>query len=440
MNYNEALEFIHNTAKFGSKLGLRNITELLKRLGDPHTSFPAVHIAGTNGKGSVTAITAAILHQAGYRVGMFVSPYLENFTERIQVNFQEIPGEELAKLTKQVKEQIDRMVGDGFNHPTEFEVVTALGFLWFARQKVDIAVIEVGLGGRLDATNVIQPLVSVITSISYDHTGILGSTLSEIAFEKGGIIKPGVPVVSYPQAEEAEKVLVDLAEKHGCSYYPVSPKQVRERYFTFGEQQFDFSWKTETFQGLTISLAGKHQQLNAACALSCILILKEYGFNLSTEAIYSGLKNSRWPGRLEMAGNNPAILLDGAHNPSGATALADAVKQYFSDQQVYLILGVLRDKDVETVTRTLCSIADKVTVTRPNSPRSAPVEELAGIAEKYHSDVEICSSLNEAIDLGIDWVRKYEKSEEGKFGKRMLIISGSLYLVGEAKAILRNKK
>ncbi|MGI6526063.1 MAG: bifunctional folylpolyglutamate synthase/dihydrofolate synthase [Caldicoprobacterales bacterium] len=432
MNYDEALDYIYHTAKLGSKLGLQNITELLKRLGNPHTTFPTVHVAGTNGKGSVTAMTASMLHKAGYRVGMFVSPYLENFTERIQIGYQEIPREELAVLTREVKEQIERMVGDGFNHPTVFEVVTALGFLWFARQKVDIAVIEVGLGGRLDATNVILPLVSVITSISYDHTGILGSTLPEIAFEKGGIIKPGVPVVSYPQAEQAEKVLEELAKKHGCSYYPVSSNQVRERYSTFPEQCFDFSWRKETFKGLTISLAGKHQQLNAACALSCIMILKEMGFNISTEAIYSGLKHSRWPGRLEMARSNPSVLLDGAHNPSGAAALAEAVKLFFSDKEICLILGVLCDKDVENVTSILCSFADKVTVTMPDSPRSTPAEELARIAEKYHSDVLICPDFKKAIHHGIGW------AQEGD--NRMLVISGSLYLIGEAKAILKNEK
>ncbi|HHY83178.1 MAG TPA: bifunctional folylpolyglutamate synthase/dihydrofolate synthase, partial [Clostridiales bacterium] len=211
MNYQEAVQFIHSTLKFGSKLGLQNITELLRRLGDPHKEFRSVHIAGTNGKGSVAAMTTSILYQAGYKVGMFISPYLERFTERIQINFQEIPEDELACLTGLVKEQIDSMVRDGYNHPTEFEVVTAIGFLWFARQRIDVAVVEVGLGGRLDATNVVKPMVSVITSISYDHTNILGHTLSEIAFEKGGIIKPGVPVVSYPQLPEAEKVIVDLA-------------------------------------------------------------------------------------------------------------------------------------------------------------------------------------------------------------------------------------
>lgn len=439
MNYKEALQYIHNTSKYGSKLGLQNITELLRRLGNPQESFPAIHIAGTNGKGSVSAMIASMLNHAGYRVGMFVSPYLERFTERIQINFQEIPEEALTNLVKLVREQINGMVEDGFNHPTEFEIVTALGFLWFARQKVDIAVVEVGLGGRLDATNVIQPLVSVITSISYDHTHILGSTLSEIAYEKGGIIKRGVPVVSYPQSAEAEKVIADLAEKRGCLYYFVSREQVKEKYSCFGEQHFDFTWKTTKWDDLTITLSGRHQQLNAACALSCIMIMKESGYEISREAIYAGLRNSRWPGRLEMVMTNPAILLDGAHNPSGAAMLADTVRQYFPDKKIQLILGVLQEKDVEEVTKTLCSIAENVSVTKSDSPRSTPPEELAAIAEKYHPNVKVFSNLKDAIINNLHWEKQDMREEEGEKDGRMLIISGSLYLIGEAKTILKHE-
>lgn len=440
MNYDDAVKYIHNISKFGSKLGLQNITELLKRLGDPHTAFPSVHIAGTNGKGSVSAMIAGMLHQAGYRVGLFISPYLEHFTERIRVNLKEIPGDDLANLVQLIKEKIDGMVEDGFNHPTEFEVVTALGFLWFARQKVDIAVVEVGLGGRLDATNVIKPLVSVITSISYDHTRILGSSLSDIAYEKGGIIKPGVPVVSYPQPAEAEKVIAALADKRGCYYHPVTSEQIRVRNDCFSEQHFDFTWKSEIWEDLIIRLSGRHQQLNAACALSCIMILKESGFDIPKEAIYAGLKNTRWPGRLEMICSNPAILLDGAHNPSGAAVLADTIRQYFSEKQIHLILGVLRDKDVEAVTGILCSAAHRVTVTRPSNPRATPPEQLAAIAEKYHSDINICFNLEEAIEHAIEWIQEDTVDEKGNSGKRMVIISGSLYLVGEARTILRNKR
>lgn len=436
MNYDEALKFIHDTSKYGSKLGLQNITELLKRLGNPHKSFPSVHVAGTNGKGSVSAMTASILHQAGYKTGLFISPYLERFTERIQVDFKEIPKEALAELIGRIKYEIDGMVEDGFNHPTEFELVTALGFLWFARQEVDIAVIEVGLGGRLDATNVITPVVSIITSISFDHTRILGNSLSEIVYEKGGIIKPGVPLVSYPQPPEAEKVLKGLAEERGCPYYFVAAEQVIEKNASFNEQHFDFAWKDKRFTDLIIRLPGRHQQLNAACALSGIMILKESGFDIPDQAVYAGLEKARWPGRLEKVMDKPFILLDGAHNPAGAAALAETVKQYFYGKKVHLILGILQDKDAETVAKILCSIADSVSVTRSSSPRSILPDELAAVAGKYHADVRICDTLEKAISYGLEWARDDMKDEKHRNGK-MLVISGSLYLIGEARQIIR---
>ncbi len=442
MNFDEAVQYIHNTVKFGSKLGLTNITELLKRLGNPHRQFPSVHVAGTNGKGSVTSMTARVLHQAGYKVGMFISPYLERFTERIQVNFEEIPGEELVLLVEQVKEQVDGMVRDGHNHPTEFEIVTTLGFLWFAKQKVDIAVVEVGLGGRLDSTNVINPLVSVITSISFDHTRVLGSTLSEIAFEKGGIIKPGVPVVSYPQLEEAAEVIKRLALERGSCYYGVLQDQIKERDTALSVQHFDFTFQGNTWENLAIHLPGKHQQLNAACAITALQILKEKGFNISDEILYAGLDQARWPGRLEVMGESPTILLDGAHNPSGAQALVDAMRLYFPNKQIYLILGVLHDKDVSGVTGILCSMADRVIVTKPDSPRATSPEELTTIVGKHHSDVTISESVPEAIDMVMDWVQADNDKEEGSnndSSDKVIIISGSLYLVGEARTILRQR-
>lgn len=426
MNYEEALAYIHGTLKFGSKLGLQNITELLNRLGNPHKAFPSVHIAGTNGKGSVTAMTANILHKAGYKVGMFISPYLERFTERIQVDFEEIPQETLARLTGQVKEKVSEMVADGFNHPTEFEIVTALGFLYFAECRIDIAVVEVGLGGRLDATNVLHPLVSVITSISYDHMYILGNTLREIAYEKGGIIKPGVPVVSYPQEEEAARVIEDLSRERNSPYYSVKPEQIHEKYSTFGEQCFDFDCEGKTLENIRIHLPGKHQLLNAACALTSIMVLKEQGFAIDDGAIYAGMEATRWPGRLELVRENPMVILDGAHNPSGAQALADAVRLYFPGKHIHLILGVFKDKDVDSVAKILCSVASEITVTMSDSPRATEIAELERIVRQYHSVVDVKPSLKEAIPYAMKRLAE----------KDILIISGSLYLIGEARTIL----
>lgn len=433
MNYQEALEYIHGTVKFGSKLGLKNITELLKRLGDPHKTFPSVHVAGTNGKGSVTSMTTNMLHKAGYKVGMFISPYLERFTERIQVNFEEIPQEDLARLTLLVREKVNEMVRDGFNHPTEFEIVTTLGFLYFAEQKVDIAVVEVGLGGRLDSTNVINPLVSVITSISFDHINVLGNTLKDIAFEKGGIIKPGVPIVSYPQDREAAEVIEDLAKQRNAPYYPIDVNQIKEKYSAFQEQSFDFHCYEQVFRDIRIHLPGKHQMLNAACAITAVMILRDKGFFVSDEIIYDGIESARWPGRLELIMEKPTVILDGAHNPSGARALADALRLYFADKKVHLILGILKGKDADNVARTLSSLASDVIITKADSPRGLEVSELADIVRKYHSQIDIQPRVEDAILAGINRIKN--ECEDS-----ILVISGSLYLIGEARTILLNNQ
>jgi dihydrofolate synthase/folylpolyglutamate synthase len=437
INYEEALKYIESTVKFGSKLGLANITELLRRLGNPQNNYPSVHVAGTNGKGSVTAMTASILREGGYRVGMFISPYLERFTERIQINSEEIPQESVAALIDEIRMHVEEMVHDGYNHPTFFEVITALGFLWFARQNVDIAVVEVGLGGRLDATNVINPLVSVITSISYDHTKVLGHSLEEIAYEKGGIIKPGVPVVSYPQKEEAGLVLERLAAKRGCQYYPISPEQITVRYDTFSTQNFDFTFLGKTMRNLTIHLSGKHQLLNAACSLACICLLKDKGFPIEERDIYTGLEKAKWPGRMEMISKDPVIILDGAHNLSGAQVLADAVRHYFPDSKLYLVFGMLRDKDVEGVSGILCPLADRVMVTMPHSPRSMAAEQLREIVQKYNTDIYVQPDLTKALHSVLKWLREEKNEHEDQCEKKVMLISGSLYLIGEARTILR---
>jgi dihydrofolate synthase/folylpolyglutamate synthase len=365
MDYIRALEYIHGTLKFGSKLGLENITHLLSRLGNPHRKFRVVHVAGTNGKGSVTAMIANMLHAGGYKVGMFVSPYLERFTERIQVDMEEIPEGELGRITGIVREQVDNMLAEGKNHPTEFEIVTAIGFYYFASCGVDYAVVEVGLGGRMDSTNVVEPEVSVITSISYDHMDILGETLSQIAFEKGGIIKEGKPVVSYPQSEEAGRLLRELAAQRHAPFHQVLPGQVALKYSCFEQQNFDFEFGDTVYSDIVIKLPGVHQLLNAATALAAITVLKEGGLRLESRAVYEGMARTRWPGRMEKLGDNPLIILDGAHNISGAGVLRDALERYFPGRRIHMVFGMLNDKDVESVAGILCPSAHRIIITRP---------------------------------------------------------------------------
>lgn len=428
MDYKEALEYIHGTWKFGSKLGLKNITELLNRLGNPHNKFPSIHVAGTNGKGSVTSMITHVLHQSGYKVGMFISPYLENFTERIQVGLKEIPRDDLAKVTQKVKEKVDDMVKEGLNHPTEFEIVTAIGFTYFAEVGVDIAVVEVGLGGRFDATNVLKPILSVITSISYDHMDILGDTLGKIAYEKAGIIKEGVPVVSYPQDLEAAEVIRQVAAERKAPLTEVSPKQIKIKKQAFGEQVFDFSFEDLCYPNLKISLPGNHQIINAATALTALMVAWKNGLSLNSEDIYKGLEKASWPGRLEKLCDNPLIIIDGAHNISGAKVLAEAIKSNFKDKKITLVLGILRDKAVDEIIATICPLAFKTIVTTPDSPRAMAPEELARKAQAYCADVSVEPDPNIALDAAINVTE-----QDG-----LILVCGSLYLVGQARKYIRS--
>lgn len=428
MDYKEALEYIHGTWKFGSKLGLKNITELLNRLGNPHNKFPSIHVAGTNGKGSVTSMITHVLHQSGYKVGMFISPYLENFTERIQVGLKEIPRDDLAKVTQKVKEKVDDMVKEGLNHPTEFEIVTAIGFTYFAEVGVDIAVVEVGLGGRFDATNVLKPILSVITSISYDHMDILGDTLGKIAYEKAGIIKEGVPVVSYPQDLEAAEVIRQVAAERKAPLTEVSPKQIKIKKQAFGEQVFDFSFEDLCYPNLKISLPGNHQIINAATALTALMVAWKNGLSLNSEDIYKGLEKASWPGRLEKLCDNPLIIIDGAHNISGAKVLAEAIKSNFKDKKITLVLGILRDKAVDEIIATICPLAFKTIVTTPDSPRAMAPEELARKAQAYCADVSVEPDPNIALDAAINGTE-----QDG-----LILVCGSLYLVGQARKYIRS--
>ena len=430
MDYNQALEYIHGTYKFGSKLGLENIKDLLNRLGNPHKEFKYIHVAGTNGKGSVTSMIAHILREAVYKVGMFISPYLESFTERIQVNLQEIPRQDLADITQKVKEKVDEMVAVGCNHPTEFEIVTAIGFVYFAQQNIDMAVVEVGLGGRLDATNAIdEPLLSVIASIGFDHMDILGSTLGEIAYEKAGIIKQDRPVVSYPQLQEATDVIRKVARERNAPLYEVTGDQINTKKISLGGNIFDFLYQDEEYNDLRLNLVGEHQLTNAATALTAIEVIKELGIVIPTQAIYDGLAKTKWPGRLEKVYQNPSILIDGAHNAAGADALAHTIGTYFARDKVTVVLGILKDKEVDAVISRVCPLANTIIVTRPDNPRAMDPGELRTKALKYCDEVIVEPNISKAIDQGIDLA--------GQQG--VVLICGSLYLVGVARSYIKSK-
>jgi dihydrofolate synthase/folylpolyglutamate synthase len=430
MNYNQALEYIYRAYKFGSKLGLENITDLLNRLGNPQYKFKYIHVAGTNGKGSVTSMIAHILHEAGYKVGMFTSPYLENFTERIQINLKEMPREDLGAVTEIVKEKVEEMVAEGRNHPTVFEIITAIGLVYFAKQQVDMAVVEVGLGGRFDATNVVdKPLLSVITSIGFDHMDVLGNTLGEIAFEKAGIIKPGRPVVTYPQLSEAISVLRQVSKDRNALLYEVFPDQINVKESSLEGNFFDFRYKDREYKDLRLNLIGEHQLLNAATALTAIEVVRGLGVLVPETSIYQGLARTKWPGRLEKVYQNPLIIIDGAHNAAGASALADTISKYFDKEEVTLVLGILNDKEVDAVVSKVCPLAHTTVTTKPDNPRAMDPEQLSSKALEYCDRVITEPKIPDAIDKAIDIA--------GHQG--VVLICGSLYLAGTARTHIKSK-
>lgn len=421
MNYQQALEYIHSTYKFGSKLGLENITRLLQLMGNPHNSYKSVHIAGTNGKGSTSAFLESILRTAGYKTGLFTSPYLERFTERIRIGGQEISGERLGKITAYVKRFVDAMLEQGHRHPTEFEIVTAIGFEGFKRERVDYAVVEVGLGGRLDSTNVIIPEIAVITSIGMDHSDILGNDLESISREKAGIIKEGVPVVLSPQKNVVKKVIQEVCDAKKAPLYWINQDMVRGKYAGIDGQVFDFMWNGKLYREVIIKMLGEHQLYNAATAFTAALQME-----ISEEAIREGLKRAVWPGRMEILRNEPLVMIDGAHNSDGAAALVQGLKRFFPGRKVLLVLGILRDKEVDKVAELLASYASEVITTIPDSPRSLDPDKLLEVVKKYNKMVESTRSVKEAIDKAFQRVQ----------GNQMIVFAGSLYMIGQVRRLL----
>ncbi|PNT94126.1 bifunctional folylpolyglutamate synthase/dihydrofolate synthase [Clostridium thermosuccinogenes] len=425
MEYNEALSYIHNTLKFGVKLGLNNITSLLELMGNPHKKLKFVHVAGTNGKGSTVAFISRVLMEAGYKTGMYTSPYIERFTERMKINDEEISEEELSRITQFVKEKVDIMLARGENHPTEFEIVTAIAFQYFYENDCDIVVLEVGLGGRFDSTNVIDtPLVSVITTISYDHMDRLGDTLPKIAFEKAGIIKHDGDVVLYPQTAEVEKVFQDVCLERGARLHRADFSALKPESFDISGQTFSY----KSYKNLKISMLGDHQVNNAAVVLEVMELLKDKGYKISENAIRKGLLNTHWPGRLEVLKRDPLFLIDGAHNIEGARALRDALNRYFPDKKKIFIIGVLRDKDYKAVIETVVPIASHFITVTPNSDRALPAAELGGFIKSYCKNVTISDTIKEAVCTSMKICSP----------DSMICAFGSLYYIGEVRRLLKN--
>ncbi len=434
MTYEETIDKIHEFGRFGSKLGLERMNTLMEYLGNPQDSLKVLHVAGTNGKGSVCRYLYTVLLEHGYKAGLYTSPYIEKFTERIESDGQPIAEEDLSLCTEEVLKQTEKLIHDGFESPTEFEVITAIAFLYFWKKKVDYVVLEVGLGGSGDSTNIIKhPLAAVITSISFDHMEYLGDTLEKIAFEKAGIIKEKAPVVSNVKDCAAAKVICDMAKEKDAPFYNIAQRgtalQASVQNVTLKSDSLEgccFSAEIlgEAYEEVALTMLGEHQVENALCALTLLEILKkEHIIELSKEHILKGMKNAKQIGRLEVLEKKPYIIIDGAHNDDGAKALSAFLKKHFSGQKILLVAGILADKEIGKMLSDFSKTGAVFVATEPNNPRKLKAEALYHEMKQAGMDC-VFHGLPEAVVV-------YAKERRDDFDA--IVFAGSLYLIGEIR-------
>ena len=415
MNYTDALEYIHGVSWTFCKPGLERIGELCERLGHPQKKLKFIHVAGTNGKGSTSAMLDSILRESGYKVGLYTSPYIRVFNERMRINGENIADAELAELTEYIKPIADQMT----DSPTEFELITALAFEYFARNNCDIVVLEAGMGGRLDSTNIIDTSVlSIITGIALDHTAFLGDTVEKIAAEKAGIIKHNVPVLYGGADESAAKILKEKALSKECEFKRVDYNNLSVKSLALDGSVFDF----EEHKKLKIRLLGSYQPRNAAIVVKAVDILRENGFNISEENLKNGLANAKWQGRFEILSKEPLIIFDGAHNPQGIEAAVESIKLYFKEQKVCIVTGVLRDKDYTHIAGMLSTVAKKAFTFTPDSPRALDAKDYASTLASVGLSAEYSITVSEALDKAREYAIKHSCP---------IICVGSLYAYAE---------
>lgn len=431
MNYNQVVNLIETSMKFGCRPGLERTAKLLDFLGKPQERLKLIHIAGTNGKGSTTAMIANVLSSAGYNTGMYISPHLYRNTERMTIDGKEITEEDFVMYAVEVLDMVKLMREKGLEEPTQFEMYTAMALLYFERKKVDFAVIEVGLGGRFDATNVIDPTLAVITSISYDHMDILGDTIEKIAYEKAGIIKDGGTVVMYPQLyPEAAAVIEEVSREKKADLIKADAASVSLKAYNMGGQLVDFKYRDYDITDMKLPLIGDHQISNAAVALTAIAELENMGYKIGAEAIRKGIEAVKWPCRLSIVSTEPLILIDGAHNEDGINSLQAALSKYFSSKKIIFVIGMLKDKDYGYAIKKLMPMAHSVVATEPVSERALSAKDMAEAVEPY------CRSVYAEPDI----TKAIEKAKELYDEDSMICICGSLYLAGSAYEYLNNGK
>lgn len=390
MNYEECLEYIHGVNWTFCKPGLERIRELCERLGNPQKELKFIHVAGTNGKGSFSSMLSSVLTEAGYKTGLYTSPYITVFNERMRINGENISNDELIELTEKIRPIADSMT----DKPTEFELITALAFEYFKKNGCDVVVLEAGMGGRLDSTNVIEDsLLSVITGIALDHTAFLGDTVEKIAEEKAGIIKKNGRVLFGGDDEGARVVIQNKAIEQNAELYGVDYSQIKNLSASLEGSTFDFF----EHKNIKISLLGSYQPKNASLVLSAVDILRLNGMEISENAVLNGLKAAKWQGRFEIVSNEPLIIFDGAHNPQGIAAAVDSIRLYFGDKKIYALTGVLRDKDYGAIARVLAKVASRAFTLTPDNPRALSDVEYAAVLTANGIEARACGSAESAF-------------------------------------------
>ena len=415
MNYNEALEYIHSVNWNFCKPGLERIGELCEKLGNPEKKLKFVHVAGTNGKGSFCSMLDSVLRAAGYKVGLYTSPYIREFDERMRVNGKNIDDEILADITARIRPIADSMT----DKPTEFELITAIAFQYFYESGCDVVVLEAGMGGRLDSTNIIrEPYLSVITGIALDHVDYLGDTVEKIASEKAGIIKDKSPVLYGGENNAAREVIKAKAKEKGSEFFDIDYREIKNLFSTLDGTEFDYKEHKE----IKINLLGLYQPKNASLVLRAIDILRERGLSISESAVKQGLFDARWQARFEIISRDPLIIFDGAHNAQGITSAVASIKHYFGKEKVFVLTGVLRDKDYNFIANELSGVAERAFTLTPQSPRALTAEEYA----KVLTDVGVNAEPYPSIELAL----KSAKQEAERAGKPLVCL-GSLYTYGD---------
>jgi len=428
-NYEDTVNYLYNLRKHGIKLGLSNIRGLMSILGQPHKSFKSIHIAGTNGKGSTASIVASILIHNGFNVGLYTSPHLVSFTERITINNRRISESEVIDLTAMISDIIE----DSTINPTYFEFVTAMAFYYFAIRGVDWAIVETGMGGRFDATNVIKPAVSIITNVGLDHMEFLGNSISEIAFEKAGIIKQGIPVVTTIGHPEAAKKISEIAAELYAPLH-IYKKDFNSRIISMNAQGINFEYfGYKIYKDLFLPVTGRHQLYNVSLAIRACEVLQRKGADISEDSIAKGLQNVRLEGRCEIVSSDPVMIIDGAHNPEATDALVKTVNELFPGKRCILIVGILKDKDVRGILESLARIADTIILTKAKGERAASPEELNRYLRSFKrtriEKIILTNNVREALNAARRLCGR----------DAIILITGSFYTSGEIKEVLGEK-